>query len=82
VGGEGDDEALDGVLGGLDGDVQASSRAVAAVTGPMQATTGGTASAPTASTKWLTVDDEVKVTASAVLTCSRSESSNSAATVR
>ena len=50
VGHERVDEAVDGVLGGLDVDAQARARArCPAVTGPMQATTGGTASGPTAS---------------------------------
>ena len=58
------------------------SRAVPAVTGPMQATTGGTASTPKASTNRLTVDDEVKVTASAVASASRAAASTGAGTVR
>ena len=40
--------------------VRPSRRAVAEVTGPIEATSGGTPPAPTASTKRSTVDDEVK----------------------
>ena len=47
---------------GLDVDREAVlGRAVAAVTGPMHATTGGTPSAPKASTNRSTVDDDVNV---------------------
>ena len=53
-----------------------------AVTGPMQATTGGTASTPTASTKRSTVDDDVKVTMSAPAIAARCSSVTAAGTVR
>jgi len=56
--------------------------AVAAVIGPMHATTGGTDSIPNAATNRSTVEELVKVTTSAERTASSTAGSCSAATVR
>ena len=55
--------------------------AVSAVTGPMHATNRGTASAPAAWMKFVTVEDDVNVIASAPPTSARRAGSGSACTV-
>ncbi len=60
--------------------VRPCSRAVAAVIGPMQATTGGTVSQT--ARKFRTVDDDVNVTTSAAAAAARSAALGRPCTVR
>ncbi len=59
-----------------------ASRAVRAVTGPMQATTGGNRRAPSSSSQPVTVEDEENITARHAATAPMSSSFTGGRTVR
>ena len=81
---EGGDQAVDGVLGGHRGDLDARrQRAAAAVTGPMHTTTGGTpGEAGGGHVTRSTVDPDVNVMASAARARSTSSGDAGTGTVR